>query len=214
MKNIKSTDNTSLSFQRKGKDLLKNLEIASQTPISENLQGIAVILLDISSSMAGNKIEQAKLGAIDFAEGSKKMGLKFGLVTFGSFAKKIISHENNIERLKAIINKIEVSGSTNMSDAIEMSIELCQHEHGKKTFCIVTDGMPDDPQKTIELARRAKSCGIHILTIGTDDADNNFLSQLATKKDYNTIIDSKNLRNSLSSVVKMLPGLDGLNTKI
>jgi uncharacterized protein YegL len=70
---------------------------------------------------------------------------------------------------------------------------------------IVTDGMPDNAQATLEEAQEAKNNRIDIITIGTDDANEEFLKKLASRTELNVMVASDQLEQGIASTVKMLP---------
>ena len=70
---------------------------------------------------------------------------------------------------------------------------------------IVTDGVTVNPQLASAAAAQAKAQGISILTIGTDDADPNFLAQLASASDLTVNVTSDNLGEAISSAARLLP---------
>jgi len=53
---------------------------------------------------------------------------------------------------------------------------------------------------------RAKERGIEIIAIGTDDADKDFLSRLASRSDLMVKVSRELLGQSIASAAKMLPG--------
>jgi len=92
-----------------------------------------------------------------------------------------------------------------MSNAIESAIEELKDKYGSKVIVIVTDGMPNSPEKTVKAAKQAKDKGIDIITIGTDDANEEFLKRLASRDELNIMVSRDQLAKSISSSVKMFP---------
>ena len=62
---------------------------------------------------------------------------------------------------------------------------------GFKAMVIVTDGMPNDPDGTLSMAKEAKNSGIEIMAIGTDDADQ-FPKILASRRDMGVKVAMEN----------------------
>ena len=77
-----NTDITLTKFQQK--NWVKKLEAASGKPVAlRRSSKIVYLLIDCSGSMAeGNKIEQAKKGAIGFAEEAQRKEYAVGLIQF------------------------------------------------------------------------------------------------------------------------------------
>jgi len=55
------------------------------------------------------------------------------------------------------------------------------------------------------LAGEAKNAGIEIITIGTDDADEEFLRLLASRKELATKVIREQLGQAIADAAKMLP---------
>lgn len=205
---IKTLEKNSLSTGKlRKKDWVKKLERASGRPIEFYKKlGIVYIVVDCSSSMAaGTKMEQAKKGAIGFADSAQKKGYSVGIIQFSWDAELMIGPQNNISSLRTEIDKMAANGSTNMTAAILLAMNRLTHEKKERLICIVTDGMPDDEMAAITAAEKAKMKGIDIMTIGTDDADKNFLRKLATREELSIKVPRNELEDGIKSMAKMLP---------
>ena len=196
-------------FQQKG--WVKKLEAASGKPVEPCKPSRMVYLaVDCSGSMAeGNKIRQAKKGAIGFAEEAQKKEYSIGLIQFASHAEHILDPQNELTSLSASVERLSANGSTNMAAAIQIARDKLSDKAGEKVICIVTDGMPDDRKATLDAANEARIQGIEIMTIGTDDADKEFLEELATRKELSLKVLRDQLERGIVSMAKMLPQKNG-----
>ena len=113
--------------------------------------------------------------------------------------------EPNLLTFFNLIYKIKISGSTNMTDAIKMAFEKLVNRKGMSAMVIVTDGMPDNPTSAIEAAQKAKEKGIKIIAIGTDDAEQEFLKELASETELSVRVARDKLERIISSAAKLLP---------
>lgn len=187
---------------------LSKLEEVSgkKVELNEKVHNANVYLaIDCSSSMYGGKISHAKQGAIGFAREAFHKGYSVGLIKFDSNATHLLEPMKDIEQLELTIQKLFPDGSTNMSGAINIASTKLSDFNGVKVICIVTDGMPDNRNSTLEAANRAKREDIDIMTIGTDDADREFLAQLATRNDLAVKVKSSQFQTGITSMAKMLP---------
>lgn len=167
--------------------------------------GRVYILLDCSTSMTGNKLEQAKKGIIEFAKDAILKEYLTGLIKFDSSAKHICEPVTDVGYLQGHMKGIAASGSTNMVDAIKMAHERLKDIDCSRVIVIATDGQPDDVNKTIKVGDLAKDDGIEIITIGTDDADQKFLKRLASRNDLGTKVSKEMFAITISSAYKLLP---------
>lgn len=167
--------------------------------------GNAIILLDCSGSMDGDKLVQAKKGTKEFILDAQKKNYFIGLISFGSFAKLISATTSNYYKIIEQLESLSVYGSTNLSEAIKLSYNLFNKTVANKVLVIVTDGMPDNADESLSEAQKIKNAGIDIITIGTDDADINFLKKIATRNDLVIPVQRENLASAISSASKLLP---------
>jgi len=113
---------------------------------------------------------------------------------------------NNLKELTLGVNRLKIQGGTNMTPAIEeVILQFEQKRNALRAMVIVTDGQTSNPQSALRVAEKAKRLGISILTIGTDDADFTFLSQLASDTNLAKKVSNDSLEEAISEVAKMLP---------
>lgn len=167
------------------------------------------LVVDCSGSMAGQKLTQAKKGAVDFAEDARRKGYSVGLIRFSSIATHLCEPQGQISVLNRYLRAMDANGSTNMTDAILLALQNLRDRKEHRAMVVVTDGMPDSPSTALESARQAKANGIDILTIGTDDADRDFLAKLASRTGLAVKVAREQLGQGIASMAKMLPGRGG-----
>jgi len=199
-----------LKNKLKNKDWAEKLRKATGKTIDSTTRpkikfGQVYLLIDCSGSMYGDKIEQAKNGALGFADEALSKNYSVGVITFSSKANHLLEPEKSMHNIKAAIEKFTASGSTNMTAAIKIATQNLEDRFGEKLICIVTDGMPDNKKSALKAAETAKQKGIEIMTIGTDDADKKFLEQLATKKELSVKVERSNLGKGITDMARLLP---------
>jgi Mg-chelatase subunit ChlD len=196
-----------------GRDLVSRggieLKYDSQ-PLNEvyEASGYVYLVVDCSGSMAGDKLIQAKKGALNFAKDALARGYSTGLIQFHSSSKVICELANDVRALENKLNNIELGDTTHMADAIRLAYKELKGMRGNLSIVIVTDGIPNgpgDPQSTLAAGKIAKNDGIDIITIGTDDADYAFLKQLASRSELSTKVSRDSLAKAIASASKLLP---------
>ncbi len=181
------------------------------------------ILVDCSRSMK-SKMEDAKQAASDFVDiilGANKGEAKqidedtaaiqgmhgdfgdttqnqIGLITFGlgiGFRLEVPLTQE-IEWIKKAISKLKAKGETHLGDAIGVAGQELEDLPFDRAMVIVTDGVPNNPDKTRRNAELAKKKGIRIITIGIgDDLDQTLLDTISSKGDTHNVSDSTGLVN-------------------
>jgi Mg-chelatase subunit ChlD len=193
-----------IEIRQKQKEVLERIRKRSRDIV--RVSGLVVyLLLDTSGSMEGQKLAQAKRGAINFAEDARSKGYAVGLIQFSSTATHLCEPQRDISVLNQYLERIYADGSTNMTDVILLALQRMSDRKGYRAVVIVTDGMPDSQETALEAAQEAKANGIDILTIGTDDADRDFLAKLASKTELSVKVLSERLEQGITSMAKLLP---------
>jgi uncharacterized protein with von Willebrand factor type A (vWA) domain len=183
---------------------------ASEKPIATNFVaswGKIYVLLDCSGSMKKNKIDQAKAGIIDFAKDAFKKQYRVGLIKFSSDVKHLCEPSEYLDALQQAIKDIRAGGSTNLTAALEIAHSKLKDFSGSKVLVVATDGMPDDVKSSLVAANKAKADGVEIITIGTDDADIEFLQMLASRSELSSKVSSDSWAQAISesSLLLMSP---------
>jgi Mg-chelatase subunit ChlD len=174
-------------------------------PLPEVMSACAFILIDCSKSMRGVKIAQARDGAIAFAENARGKGYSVGLIGFATSAETLCLPEENFSTLVSRAERLEAKGTTNVAEAITVAARELSARPGTRAIVIATDGMPDDQAAALDAARKAKDAGIDVITIGTDDADRDFLRKVASRSDLVVNVARNELREGIAGVARLLP---------
>jgi Mg-chelatase subunit ChlD len=151
--------------------------------------------------MNGDKIEQAKRGAKKFALSAQEMGYATGLAVFADRAAMIADPTDadlcrKIHGLRA--------GIVGSSTFLAMGLELSNKFLDLAAVVIVTDGAASDPRQALAAVRPLKARGVEIICIGTDDADRDFLSQLATRSDLSRHVPRGQMASAIADASRLL----------
>ena len=180
-------------------------DIVGKAPVT----GYVYLLIDTSASMRkGSKIKQAQKGAIKFTENALKQGYYTGVMKFDTLPALVCEPQKDLNGLKNAISTLPMGKNTHMARAISMAHSLLKNQPGMRVMVIVTDGMPNgegDPVASIKAAEAARKDNIYIIAIGTDDANSEFLKQLATRFDMGVKIERNQLANAIMDSSRMLP---------
>lgn len=188
----------------------KSIEIAHKgAPVSGSaMTGYVYLLVDRSASMEGDKLDQAKKGALKFAKDALGKGYFTGLIQFDSSANLVCEPYKDVSVLEKALMKLRVGDTTHMAKAINLAYSLLKDMPGYRVMVIVTDGMPNgpgDPESSLKAGETAKRNKIDIIAIGTDDADREFLKRLASRSELGVKVPSKNLEKTITDSARLLP---------
>lgn len=172
------------------------------------MTGHVYLLVDKSASMSGDKINQAKKGALNFAKEALSKGYYTGLIQFDSESKLLCEPFKDLSTIEKAIGRMVTGDNTHMAKAINLAHNLLNGKFGVRVMVIVTDGMPNgegDPTASLKAGEVAKKAGIDIIVIGTDDADQTFLKRLASRTELGVKVDSTKLEQTITNSARMLP---------
>lgn len=170
------------------------------------------LAIDCSGSMAGVKIALAKEGAIAFAKDALSKGYQVGLIGFPDRAVHYLAPVSDIEAFrKALHNLSGYADTEDVAGAIRLGSQHLSRMMGDRVICLVTDGYPVVPgaaEDAIKAAKDAHASGIDIMTIGTQDADYEFLAKLASRKELASKVEPQYLARAMEDMARLLPGPD------
>lgn len=171
------------------KSILKELELVkkkdkSTLPKSALKYAIA-ILLDISYSMEGEKIEDAKEALIHFLKSVSLGENEVGLVAFGAGIHTCELTQDRV-RLETKIKSFNADNETPMMRALRTAFEKILNKKVNPVIVIATDGQPTDAleEEILDYVASIKKNGVWMITIGIgEDVNEDFLKELASSPD-------------------------------
>jgi Mg-chelatase subunit ChlD len=163
-----------------------------------------LLLIDTSGSMAGAKIEHAKSGATDFAHSAIAKSYAAALAVFADRAAMVCDPTSEVAHFARKIAGVRiglVGGSTDLAAGLVLAGKF----RDLAAVVVVTDGQSNNNRAALKVAANLKNRGIEIICIGTDDADGDFLRQLASRSDLAAHVLPENLRSAITDASRFLP---------
>ena len=149
--------------------------------VSGSAGPIAIFLLiDASSSMAGDPLIEAQEAARAFLERCDFTQTEVGLISFSDEVTLQAEATDNARRVLAAINRLVADGTTNLADALSLARSNLLEIDRTRYIVLLTDGYPDAPEAAIAEAEGARAEGVEIVAIGTGDADLDYLKRLSS----------------------------------
>ncbi len=141
-----------------------------------------IFLIDISGSMHGPKLEQAK-NALQLCLRNMEAGDSFNIVAFESSchylfpAGNVPFNQTSLDRASVWINRLVPRGGTEILEPVKYALESSGEEG--TSILLFTDGQVGNEQEIIDLVRR-RIMGSRLFTFGIDTAVNSyFINSLA-----------------------------------
>lgn len=134
-------------------DAYETSEVATSTTSTVNPATVSrslVILLDVSGSMYGSKLENTKTAAKKFVSDmlAGTTNTEIALVAYDSDIEVVSGFSKNETSLKKAIDSLDDGSCTNIYDAIEKADELLsQSSSAKKGIVLMTDGAANESKR-------------------------------------------------------------------
>jgi tight adherence protein B len=155
---------------------------ATAEPLSENdeaLRRTAVLTLDVSRSMAGEKFEAAKAAAHAFLD-NVPANMHVGLVTFASSVDVVQEPTQDRAALRDVIDSLELSRLTLLHDAVLEAVAT-SGDDGARSILLLSDGVDTSETPVEEVAAAVGDAGVKVDVVALGDAADagGSLSQIA-----------------------------------
>ncbi|MFH1893425.1 MAG: VIT domain-containing protein [Candidatus Zixiibacteriota bacterium] len=149
-----------------------------------------LFVLDVSGSMAGEKIEQAKQ-ALRFCLNSLNENDRFGIVSYSDeitrlFPEMLEASRESVREAIAAVNQLKAEGGTNINMALLEAIGIGGDRSFADYIIFLTDGEPTvgetNPQHIAENIKIANKAGWKIFSFGVGyDVDAKLLDRLSSE---------------------------------
>lgn len=151
------------------------------------------LVADVSGSMQGEKLEQAKEAFLAFLDSMKGEQERVGLIEFSSDVYEVVPLAElaiNREVLQSTIARLSAGGDTSLLDAIYLAYEKLQQRQDHErinAIVVMTDGKENDSQISLRdltaRLRRGNESGLPVVVFCVaygDDADMVTLERIST----------------------------------
>lgn len=159
----------------------RDLRWTDEDPSSHAMPDLAVALvIDVSGSMSGSKLDEAKAACIEFVDVLAEAGVgdRIMLVAFGSSASVAAPLGTSSHDLRDATRRLAVTGSTNLAHGLELAWNGLGSSNGRRVVIVLTDGAPDSKPAALNAREMIIHGDGEIIARGVSGADVSFLRQL------------------------------------
>lgn len=169
------------------------------------LTGTVYLCLDLSASMADpGKMPHLLRGSIRFFYEAWRRGYAVGVIGFGSTARVLSGATRNPLRFQKSITGLMPDGRTAMARALRLAAGRLRRRAGRRVILLITDGMPDSREATLDAAAAARALGIRVIAVGTGRADETFLSALTPRPELARVVSAEGFGEAIGGVAAEL----------
>lgn len=165
-----------------------------------------VMALDVSGSMSGAPMEDAKRAMCKFVEDLDFSYTNVAVMAVSDRTATVCDLTNSKEKCIAQINSIEcgVTGYGNATHPFYEIMKLLENEDGRLFAVILADGVWDRPQNAIEAAHECNKAEIETAAIGFGSADYNFLKNISSEDANAMFVSQSELGSAFGTIAQSL----------
>lgn len=138
-----------------------------------------VLALDISDSMRGARIREAKAAAKTFL-GSAPADVRVGLLTFSDKVHDVIAPTTDRDRLASAIDAIRLTRGTHVYDAVVQAVNL-SGDDGARSVLLLTDGADTGSSSSLDqavAAAKEQETSVDVVALDQTSRDRAVLSRI------------------------------------
>jgi tight adherence protein B len=158
----------------------KPVDVTAERVEAGQIRRTTVLALDVSQSMAGERIEAARAAARAFLEAAPP-DIRVGLVTFSGRVREVVSPTTDHESVAVVVDGLKLSGGTRVYDAVVHAVRLAG-EDGARSVLLLSDGKDKGGGASVEEAAAAAADGgvvVDVVALEQDAAYRALLGQIA-----------------------------------
>lgn len=172
--------------------------------------GALIMALDVSGSMDGERITEAKKAMTNFVQEFEESNIKIGIVAFADKTEVICKPTEDYSKVqKAIsslvcnIHGIGYGTSANPMPVIYKALQTYQNYDFVYTI-VLTDGYWSAQKAAISSKQQFIKSEFEIIGMGFGEADITFLRKLSTREELAKVDDIMSLNENLSSIARII----------
>ncbi|MGB6065783.1 MAG: VWA domain-containing protein [Desulfomonilaceae bacterium] len=164
--------------------LVANYLLTKSVPV--RMESTKVFLLDVSGSMAGERLATLKKAVHAYVDTIEKRqptkDIKLGCVLFENTADIVANPTTDYKSFKGDIDALTARGSTNMAAGLEFTRNILQASVRTSEVILITDGYPDDVAAVRKMLAFFKENKVPVNTVGTGtDYQKTILEEIAAE---------------------------------
>ncbi len=140
------------------------------------------LVIDTSTSMSGEKLDEAKKALTGFVDVLEESGLgdRIALISFANEAVRGARLGAGARSVRKAAAKLTASGATAIGSGLAQAQEELEGAPGRRVVVVLTDGEPTDGEAAMDVRGRLVTDEVEIIARGVQGANLGFLERLAT----------------------------------
>ncbi len=183
-------------------------------PPEETVEAVhvtAYLAFDLSGSMSGRPLEEAKRAARSFLENTDLSHCSLGIIAFADSVSVKLKASQNGRKIRRAIDRLSIGevGSGNRDQPFSKVRRLLAGADEPKFVITLADGVWANQAKAIRQARACHAEGIESIAIGFGGADRKFLARIASSDEASFFTSMGGLVETFTNIAQVLTESQG-----
>lgn len=200
-----------VSIEKIPSDVVNRFMKAPELQVEKPEHVTAYLAFDLSGSMSGSPLEEAKKAAFSFLKNSDLSHCSIGIIAFSDDVRTKLKATQNARKIEAAINDLTAceTGVGNSGHPFDEILELVKSIDGRRFGIVLADGVWSYQDKAVNQAKRCHSKNIDIIAIGFGGADKKFLRDIASSDEDSFYTSMEGLVETFSTIAQVLTETGG-----
>jgi len=171
----------------------------------------AYLAFDLSGSMSGDPLAEAKKAARGFLKNTDLSHCSLGVMAFSDTVRTKLKASQNARAIERAINELEAceTGVCNEAHPFDEVHSLLKGVKGRRFAITLADGVWSNQSRAIERAKACHKADIDVIAIGFGGADRDFLRKIASSDEASFFTPMSGLVETFSTIAQVLTETGG-----
>jgi Mg-chelatase subunit ChlD len=177
--------------------------------VAAHYSGTALLCIDVSLSMEGRPLTEARRGGRAFLDEARAAGYRVGLVLWNARVVSAVDPPASRVLTAAALHGARAGGGTDLQDTLRYAIATLTPLPGDRVVCVFGDGDVGNWSAVSALAAQARAHGIRIVVRGLGEQATSSLSSALTPDERGAdqlVSDVGRLSDGIASMARGLRG--------
>jgi len=167
-----------------------------------------VLAVDVSGSMSGAPLEEAKKAMCNFVRQMDFSFTKVGVVAVSDRCEIVCDLADNEHTCISAINSISCgqTGYGNLTHPFKTINSMLENEDGRRFAIVLADGVWSNQPTAVSAAKRCNHAEIETAAIGFGDADRDFLRDISSEDANALMVSQSELTRAFGTIAQSLGG--------
>lgn len=171
----------------------------------------AYLAFDLSGSMMGQPLQEAKKAALSFLRNSDLSHCSIGIIAFSDAVRTKLHATQNAKKIERAVDELDAceTGVGNAAHPFDEIMRLMKGSEGRLFGIVLADGVWAYQEKAVQQAKQCHSNEIDIIAIGFGGADKKFLKDIASSDEDSFYTSMEGLVETFSTIAQVLTETGG-----